>query len=173
MNKKFVWAKLIVLSFVLVSLVSCQSDNQNYILTENDLKDCSLFINNMTCSSRHELRTVEDEDYRDEVASLLMEMTPFRPIISSDIILGDDQEVAVAIFKNEEVQYTISFGDAEKQLSLDYIYRDAPIATVAKAELGDEGQPRNIQEWFCTMSAADYAAAFEMVRTYSGGEIVN
>lgn len=172
--KKTIWGRFLLLACALVFLVACQGDYQAEtvgVMSKNDIKDCNLFINNMTCSDIHEVRTVVDEGYYDEVVSFLVRMKNFRPVISSDVILGKSPETS-AIFESEEVRYTICFIDAEKQLSLDYVYREAPIVGIDKAEIDDYGNPHILWSWFCTMSAADYATAYEMIRTYSGGEIV-
>lgn len=169
---KSLWRKIIIIMLILTLLTACQSSNQEEtdgVLTEADLKGCNLSINNITCSDIHEVRKVDDVDLIDDIISLLTPTIPFRPILLSDIKPGKAD--ATLFFETEGIQYTIGFGNAEEQLSLDYIHREKPVISVSKREFDDYGLPHTVWKWYCTMSAADYATAFEMVASYSKGEI--
>lgn len=157
---------------ILALLTACQSSNQEETggaLTEADLKGCSLSINNITCSDWFKVRKVDDVALIDDIISLLTPTTPFRPIITPDIIT--EKPDATLFFEAEGICYTICFDNAEEQLSLDYIHREKPVISVSKAKVDSQGRVQGIWGWFCTMSAADYATVFEMVACYSKGEI--
>ena len=170
--KKFGWFLWII--GILACLVGCSgtaADAQTALLSKSDLEGRTLYIHNVTCSEVYEMRTVEDSDYVEKIAGLCVAVEQFRPILSSDVILGEKPD-GIVIFENEEERYTISFSDTKKQLSLDYMYRDEPVVAIENAEFDDYGQPHTIWKWYCTMSAADYATVVEMVRTYTDGEII-
>ena len=165
----FLWIIGIVACFAGCSRTA--TDERTGFLSESDLEGYILYVHNVTCSKVNEVRTVTDSDFLEKITELSITVEQFRPVLSSDMILGKEPEETV-IFENKEGRYIISFDDAEKKLSLYYFYRDEPIVSFSKIKFDDYGQPQIMWQWYCTMSAADYATAFEMIRTYSDGEIV-
>lgn len=151
---------------------ACQKapPQRDELLSESELLTCELFVNNVTCAKVTELRTVADDTFKETVVSLCTAVTPFRPIISSDIILGEQSD-AYFVFKNSAAKYTIGFFDVEKQLSLDYIYRDTPMISVETAEIDEMGQPQVTSSWYCSLPAKRFALLYEMIQTYTDGEV--
>ncbi|MEA4920301.1 MAG: hypothetical protein VB078_05240 [Clostridiaceae bacterium] len=153
-------------------LAACKSDNgKNELWSESELNTCELLVHNVTCPKVYEMRTVVEETFKSNVISLCTKATPFRPIISSDIVLGEQSD-AYFTFTNNKIKYTVSFFDAEKQLSLDYIYRDSPMVSIEKAEIDELGQPQSTWKWFCSLPTEDFAMLYEAIQTYTAGEII-
>lgn len=151
---------------------ACQSTAEtDELWSETELLTCDLFVNNVTCGEIFEMRTVADDTFKGTVVSLFTEAAPFRPIISSDIILGEQGD-AYFVLRNSTAKYTIGFFDVEKQLSLDYVYRDAPMISVETAEIDEMGQTQVISRWYCSLPAKSFALLYEMVQTYTAGEII-
>lgn len=161
-----------VICMILFLFWACQSSTTtDQLLSESELLTCEMYVHNVTCSKVTELRTVADDTFKESVVSLCTEAAPFRPIISSDIVLGEQCD-AYFILKNSTAKYTICFFDAEKQLSLDYIYRDAPMFSVEIAEIDELGQPQVISRWYCSLPAKSFALLYDVVQTYTAGEVI-
>ena len=172
------WIKLSVLACVLIAgafvLLAVFQKETPGTVTARDLRDCELYINNFTCSNKFEMRRVEEEEYRDKIASLVTKVAPFRPRVMDDREAGSSsQDEATAVFKHDKVRYTIACFEVTKQTSLDYVHRENPVVIVTKEHLDERGSPHSAWSWYCTMSAADHAALYALLSSYSGGHIVN
>ena len=164
---------LCAISLIIAIILSARQsyDDGSILLSEAELSVCDLLVHNVTCSEIHEVRTVPDAAFRDVIISLIVTTEPFRPTISSDLIMGKQPD-AYFILENEKTKYTVTFFDAEKQLSLDYVFRDAPLISVEKAEIDELGQPQSVWGWYCTFSAAEYAMLYDAIQTYVEGELI-
>lgn len=174
LTTRFLFLCIIIITSIFF-LSACQDNNtESPLLSKSELKNCDLLIHNVT-TDKFEVRTVPDTTFRDEVISLCTKVESFRPIISADIILGEhveaDNYFAHFILESETEKYTFSFFDANKQLSLDYIHRDSPMIAVSKDEIDENGSPHPVWSWYCKMSPTDYSSLYEMIQTYTAGEI--
>ncbi len=140
------------------------------MVSMEDLSGHDVYIYNATCSDIFRHRTVEDAGFIDEIAEICARATPFRPGTTSDLIMADHVSVC---FENETDFYSFSLltGIINK-INSGSAHRDSPALSVSKDVFDDAG--RRIEEiWcFCTLSAADYAALYELLASYSGGEII-
>lgn len=136
---------------------------------KSELAGSKLFVHNVTCSEPYETRTVSDPAFQENVSSLCSKAVRFRPAISYDLVLGDHSD-AYFIFKNDTIQFTVTLFDIEKQLSLDYSYRDSPMVLIAKTQIDDAGRPHPAWKWYCSLPADDFAFLCEAIQTYTGGE---
>ncbi len=142
------------------------------MVSMEDLSGHDVYIYNATCPDVFRHRTVEDAGFIDEIAEICARATPFRPGTTSDMILGIDVTHVHVRFENETDVYLFSLNEIRERLSLDSPHRDSPALSVSKDVFDDAG--RRIEEigCFCTLPAADYAALYELLANYSGGEIV-
>ena len=158
--------KLLELSafFILILLSACQNSAESRVLwSEADIRVCELLVHNITCSKPYEMRRVDDDAFKEKVILLCAELTPYRPLISSDVILGADN--AFLTFVGDSKKYTISFVEAEEQLSISYIHRDIPLVAAAIEEFDEFGQPHVVAQWFCSMATTDFAMLYDAVQT--------
>ncbi len=143
------------------------------MVSTDDLSGHDVYIYNATCPDVFRHRTVEDADFIGEIAEICARATPFRPGTTSDMILGIDITHVHVKFENETDVYLFSLltGIINK-INSGSAHRDSPALSVSKDVFDDAG--RRIEEiWcFCTLSAADYAALYELLASYSGGEII-
>ena len=143
-----------------------KQDDASFLLTEAELGTCEIFVNNITCRDIHTVHQVKGE-FCERITTLSAKLVPFRQTVWTELVLGEREDAFVR-FKNDKVQYTISFLDTDKQLAWDYIHRDAPVVAVQKIEFDEEyGNPHIVWGWVCTMTAADFAELFDMVSSYS------
>ncbi len=141
------------------------------MVSVKDLSGHDVYVYNVTCPpDKLKHRTVEDAGFIDEIAEICARATPFRPGTTSDLIMTDHVSVC---FENETDFYSFSLltGIINK-INSGSAHRDSPALSVSKDVFDDAG--RRIEEiWcFCTLSAADYAALYELLASYSGGEII-
>lgn len=159
-----------VLLIILAVLSGCHKNDSLYLLQKKDINDCDIYINNITCEKINETRSVKDEEFSKKIATMCTKAKKYRPVITSDYIIGEPD--AYIIFEKESVRYMISFFDVEKQLNLDYIYRNEPLINVDRYSLDQENNPSLDWGWYCTLSACDFATLYEMVFTYTEGDII-
>ena len=164
---------LIVLIVGLVCLAGCteEGNDRSGFLLEEDLEGSKLYVHNVTCSKIYEMRTVEDSAFQEKIAETSVAAEQFRPVISTDIILGERPE-AYYVFDVGEVKYTFSFFDVKKQLDIGFVHRETPMIAVAKTVVEDTTQNNEEWVWFCSLSAANYAELYEMIQRYTEGDIV-
>lgn len=164
MKKRFLFG-IIGLVICLTGCAAKLDNKQVSFISEADLEDCTMYVHNVTCSEVHEMRTVTDEEFLKKITEASITVEQFRPVISVDIILGGKPE-AYYVLDNGKTKYTFAFFEVRKQLDIGFVHREKPMITVAKTTVEEKEQI-----WFCTLSAADYAELYEMVQTYTGGEI--
>lgn len=170
MKKRF----LLGIIGLLICLAGCagKSDNeQANFLSEADLEGCTMYVHNVTCSEVNEIRTVMDLEFLEKIMEASITVEQFRPVISVDVILGEKPE-AYYVLDNGKTKYTFSFFEVQKQLDIGFVHREKPMITVAKTVADETTQNSDEWVWFCTLSAADYAELYEMIQTYTDGEIV-
>ncbi len=135
------------------------------MVSVKDLSGHDAYVYNVTCPpDKLKHRTVEDAGFIDEIAEMCARATPFRPVTEVDLPLGTE--------RNGAIEYRFAFFDMEKQLDLESVHRDSPVINVSKSTFDDAGQAQKEWDWFCILPAADYAALYEQLQQYSGGEIV-
>ena len=143
------------------------------LLHKQDLDGCELYIHNSTCSTLFEIRTVDDDDLLNQIVELCLRTEPFRPSTLSDMKAGASGPLCR--LENETCAYTFSCIDAVDQLDIGYIHRDKPIICTSKAAIVDHDRYKAYESewgWFCTMSPADFALLYDLLETYTGGEII-
>ena len=166
---------LLIVIGILLCLVGCaenQTSQKAEFLSESELENCALYIHNVTCSEVYETRTASDTDYLKQIAKLSVTAQQFRPAISTDLVLGQQLD-AYYVFDNGKVRYTFTFFETEKQLDIGFVHRENPIIIVSKATAADGAQFHEDWDWMCTLTAANYAALYESIQTYTDGEIVS
>lgn len=161
---------ILLITFILMVLSGCQNNDSSHLVSEKDLKNCDVFINNVTCSAVSETRTVNDEAFISELVEICSKVEKFRPVIITDSVTGEPD--AYIIFENESVKYMFSFSDTEKQLDIDYIHRDEPLLCVDKYSLDKDKNPSLEWGWYCSLSPTDFATLYDMLYKYTDGEIV-
>lgn len=143
------------------------------MVSTDDLSGHDMYVYNVTCpSDKLKHRTVEDAGFIDEISEICARATPFRPVTGLDLPLGTERHAVHVIFENGAVQYRFAFFDMEKQLSFESVHRDSPLINVSKSTFDGQGEAQKDWDWFCILPAADYAALYEQLQRYSGGEIV-
>lgn len=143
------------------------------MVSVKDLSGHDVYVYNVTCPpDKLKHRTVEDAGFIDEIAEMCARATPFRPVTEVDLPLGTERHAVHVIFENGAIEYRFAFFDMEKQLDLESVHRDSPVINVSKSTFDDAGQAQKEWDWFCILPAADYAALYEQLQQYSGGEIV-
>ena len=155
------------------------------MIIPSEWENSECYIRNVTCPKDEEIwRAVPDTELCDKLIALCTHMEQFRPTISVDIVLGeksDSSSVCPSAHLNlwdrsRSYGCTVTLFNVDKQLSLDYIYREAPVVSVVTYTIEQEGvyyHANNKTMWYCTMPAADFAALYETIQTYGAGELVS
>lgn len=175
MKKKWVLVIITVLAGSGILFTGCQGDSAiktEPLICAQDLAGHDLFIYNVTCSWPSEMRTVDDNNFLNEVAVLCLKTETLRPVISVDSVAGGRPD-ALFVLRDAEDKYVFSFFETEKQLDIGFIYRDKPVLCVEKALKNEFGHYETEWAWYCILSASDYASLYELVQTYTDGEIVD
>ncbi len=163
LTRYLVWAVLLAAALWLF-LVGCgRQETQALALpSASSLAKCELTIHNVTCPELGQARTCADDAVRMRAAELCAAAEPFRPIISTDLILGCGSSSDPSLtFRDGETRYVFTLFDAEAQLDLNSVHRDEPVLAVSAA--GDN--------WYCILTPAEYAELYELAQTYTGGEL--
>jgi len=174
MKKRVLLVIITVLAGSGIIFTGCQSDytiRTESLIDIQDLKEHDLFIHNVTCSGPFEVRTVADDDFLDKVIALCLSAEQFRPSISTDSVAGAVLDVYF-ILVNTTDKYTFSFFEVEEQLNIGFIHRDKPVFCIEKALKNESGNYKKDWSWFCTLPASNFASLYELVQTYTGGEVV-
>ena len=172
-KKSIIFASILLITVLSVLLVGCNKTyNSNGLWGENELICCdSLFIHNVTCMDQESVRTTVSE-YTEAVAPFCAKVEPFRPYTSVDTELGGSQYDPYLVFVKDNKRYEINMVNFQEQLSLDYYFREEPLVLITISHMDPKEDVLIVDwQWFCVMSAANYAELFNEVQTYGGGEI--
>lgn len=142
------------------------------IVSAEDLSGHDVYIYNATCPDVFRHRTVEDAGFIDEIAEICARATPFRPGTTSDLIMGIDKNHVHVRFENETDFYWFTLFGIKDKIDPGCAHRARPVLDVIKYTFDDAGRRYEEIGCFCILSAADYAALYELLANYSGGEIV-
>lgn len=143
------------------------------MVSTDDLSGHDMYVYNVTClSDKLKHRTVEDAVFIDEITELCARATPFRPGTTSDLIMGIDRNHVYVRFENETDFYWFTLSGIKDKIDPGSAHRDRPVFDVIKYTFDDAGRRYEEIGCFCILPAADYAALYERLQRYSGGEIV-
>lgn len=175
--KKIVSIIKVVLMLMLLMLLLCACQKEFSLdrpWDNAELTKCEgLYVHNVTCSGNESVRTT-DVEYKNAAAKLCANVEAFREVTSADTILGSGAYDPYIVFAKDDLLYLVNMFDFQEQLSLDYIYRDEPLVLVTIMHINStNGAFETDWQYYCKMSAKDYAALFNYVQTYGGGEVLD
>ena len=143
------------------------------MFSRRDFRGMDLYIQNNSCETIFDFRTVSDAELYAEAVALCCKAQKYRPYYTHwDLILGcPPQPSPILEFRDNAGNCSISLLPAceqiavEEKLSAGNINAKNPIVYMYKSASGES--------WFCTMPAQDYVRLFQLVQDYSGGEMVD
>ncbi len=167
MKKKisFVLVLLCILSLGIYAAVTAYHSGR--ILFKSDLSGCTVYLHNINCDNfpEYEVYTVTDKAIIENLIENCVHAKKFRPFnMIREMILGNPENTPALIFETDDCRYHVSLLDVEKQLSLDYIYRDKPVILVEKEAIAKEATEE--WTWYCTLTADKYTTLLNMIDTY-------
>ena len=137
------------------------------ILSKADLSGCTVYLHNLNCENfpEYEVYTVTDKAVVEDLIKNCVYAKKFRPFSTiREMILGNPENTPALIFEGDECRYHISLLDVEKQLSLDYIYRDKPVILIGKEAIAKGATEE--WTWYCTLSADKFGTLLNMIDRY-------
>ena len=180
--------KMRKLLFVLAGallLAGCQSGGpaaEGPPILREDLMERTLLVQPLSCSEEGTVRTVDDGEFFNQVIDLCAEAEPYRLFVESYEMKAGGPRTTNFLFRSaadEDAvdEYIFCFIDVEEQLDFGYIHRDKPLLYVGKGNYTENriyGKSyRDEWRWLYTLPASNYAALYNLIETYRGGEVID
>ncbi|MCI9317842.1 MAG: hypothetical protein HFF67_07365 [Oscillospiraceae bacterium] len=176
----FVLAAVLLLTGSGGLLTGCQSGGPAVLegppIRKEDLLERRLFVQPNTSMYDDKVRTVDDEEFFNQVVDLCAGAEPFRPFVFPYESKAGGPRTANFFLVGAADEYAFSFGDVERQLDFGFVHRDKPLLYVGKASVTKEGiynSYKNEWAWFYTLPASNYAALYNLIEMYGGGEVID
>ena len=180
--KRLCFRICLVIGLITILLMVCPACQRKLptdkIWTEKELLSCSkVYIRNRSTPpighTGDVYRTVTDEALKKRLCKLCGDVEIFRSESKVlDQLVGGNIEPSV-YFYGEGVRCVITTIESEKQLAIDYVYRDAPLVLISIQEAGTDGRFEKYTNWLCQIPAADYSNLFDILFLYGDGEVVD
>lgn len=139
---------------------------KDHLVSESDLADHNVYINNPTCDDMFEELLVTDDTLAQEIRSLCAKVKPRYRTSPAEAVAGGRNDVTIT-FWNVTDRYVFSFSYVNDQLDSGYQYD--PVLCAGKdtfLEPGDYAYEKD-WGWHCTMTKEDYVALLDLVIDYT------
>ena len=152
------------------------------LILREDLMERTLLVQPVSCSEKGTVRTVDDDEFFNQVVDLCAEAEPFRPFVDFYEMKVGGPRTTNFLFRSaadEDTldQYRFAFIDVEEQLDFGYVHRDKPLLLVGKGNYTEHGIYARVYSsewgWLYTLPASNYAALYNLIETYRGGEVID
>lgn len=149
-------------------------DKRNTFVSERELEQAELYVYNRSCSEWNEMRVVDNAEYYNEISRLCSKVEKFRPISSLEIMAGERCDTVIYIYTDSyRYQFSFSWEEVKKQISMDYLHRDQPLLGVMKMPINSGEKRERNPSWYGYLSAEDYITLYDLAAKYTIGEIVS
>ena len=172
-------------------------EKEEQLWSVDDWRDYEMYVDNRSDKNIH--LTVDESDpdcaaFKERVLTLCTKIKPYRPVLLYyELALGespdDSKDSSNASSEYESTRgnfrlinitpddivetYYVRFFNVSKQISLDYVNRDAPVIWVSKVTRKSGSDTfENELMWYCTMPPDTYVNLFEELISYNHGEEV-
>ncbi len=176
--KTIIGKRIIAIIGLLVLLIALFGCGKEYSSEgpwgKKELADCNdLYVYNVTCPNIESVR-VAGEELKNSIIDLCSRVEPFRQLTYRDKAIGASKYDPYLVYVKDDMRYYISLTGSEEQLAIDYVYRETPLVLISIVHRDPELNIYTTDwQWYCKMSAADYAELFSKLETYQAGEVLN
>ena len=167
MKKKIYFVLVLLFGLSLGIYVAITAYHSDRLLSKSDLSGCTVYLHNINCDNfpEYEVYTVTDKTIVENLIENCVSAKKFRPFsMIREMILGNHENTPALIFEADDCLYHVNLLDVEKQLSLDYRYRDKPVILVEKEAIAKEATEE--WTWYCILPADKYTTLLNMIDTY-------